>query len=228
MIVQIYAATSVADAEAMVALGVDTIGLIAGVYDEVPAELTFEQARAIADAVRGAALVSALTMRVDPDEICRMVDRVRPTMVHISTDTDDVGVSAIRDLRQRLPDDVRIMKAVHVAGPESVRVALAFAAVADTLLLDTKVEGMPGVGATGRTHDWAISRRIVEQVGDRAEVILAGGLTPENVAAAVQATRPAGVDSNTGTNVPGDRVIKDMDRVARFVRHARAAVTDGG
>ncbi len=228
MIVQIYAATSVADAETMVTLGVDRVGFIAGVYDEVPAELTFAQAREITDAVRGDALVSALTMSVDLDEICRMVDAVRPDIVHISTDTHVVTASAMADLRRRLPDDVRMMKAAHVAGPESLQAALEFAVVADMLLLDSKVEGMPGVGATGRTHDWAISRRIVEEVGGTAEVILAGGLTPENVAAAIQATHPTGVDSNTGTNLHGDRVVKDMDRVDRFVRRARLATTPVG
>jgi phosphoribosylanthranilate isomerase len=113
------------------------------------------------------------------------------------------------------------MKAIHVAGPESVEVALEFAAVAEIILLDTKVEGMPGVGATGVTHDWNISRQIVARIGEQAKVILAGGLNPQNVGPAIAAVRPWSVDSNTGTNLPGDPVAKDWDRVGEFVKQAK-------
>jgi phosphoribosylanthranilate isomerase len=113
------------------------------------------------------------------------------------------------------------MKAIHVDGPNSIDVALRFAEVSDILLLDTKVAGMPGVGATGVTHDWNISRQIVVLTGNHAKVILAGGLTPENIASAIQATQPWGVDSNTGTNIPGDPVAKDMNRVREFVEQAK-------
>lgn len=222
MIVQIYAATSVAEALKLVDLGVDQVGFVAGDYGEVHAELTFGQARAIAEALEGRAVSSALTMSTDPDEIGRMVRMVRPDIVHISSDTDAVNTGQVARLRQRLPAGTALMKAVHVEGRASVEVALAFAEVADILLLDTKVNGLPGVGATGVVHDWEISRQIVEQVGDRAKVILAGGLTPENVQAAIKTVRPWGVDSNTGTNLPADPVIKDIARVHAFVAQAKS------
>ncbi|MEW5960839.1 MAG: phosphoribosylanthranilate isomerase [Chloroflexota bacterium] len=223
MIVQIYAATSVAEALALAELGVDHVGFVAGDYGQVHGELSFAQARAIAGAIKGRAAASALTMSTDIAEILRMAAAVRPDIVHISSDTGAVDVAAMRHLRRRLPAEVALMKAVHVAGPASLQAALRFAGVSDMLLLDTKVAGMPGVGATGVTHDWQVSRRIVAQVGERARVILAGGLTPENVAAAIQTVRPWGVDSNTGTNLPGDPVAKDLARVKEFVRRARAA-----
>jgi phosphoribosylanthranilate isomerase len=113
------------------------------------------------------------------------------------------------------------MKAIHVSGEESIGVAQRFAEVSDLLLLDTKVSGMPGIGATGRLHDWSFSRRIVESVG--VPVILAGGLSPENVAGAIQAVQPWGVDSNTHTNLPGSPVEKDMGRIRAFVDAVRAA-----
>ena len=76
------------------------------------------------------------------------------------------------------------------------------------------------VGATGLTHDWSLSAQIVDEV--QTPVILAGGLGPDNVAAAVRQVRPAGVDSETNTSRPDDRRRKDPDRVQRFVRLARA------
>ncbi|HEY7831997.1 MAG TPA: phosphoribosylanthranilate isomerase [Ktedonobacterales bacterium] len=226
MIVQIYAVTSVAEALQLATLGVDQIGFIAGEYGEVPGELSFERARAIADALSGRALSSALTMSTDVAEIERMAAAVRPAIVHISSDTEAVGVAALRHLRARLPEHTRLMKAVHVAGNESIELALQFAPVADMVLLDTKVAGMPGVGATGVTHDWNISREIIARVGQRSRVILAGGLTPENVGAAIQVTHPWGVDSNTGTNLAGDAVRKDVARVGRFVAAARRQQAD--
>jgi phosphoribosylanthranilate isomerase len=221
MIVQIYAVTSITDALKLVELGVDQIGFVAGDYGEVYGELTFAEAWAIANALSGLAVSSALTMSTDIDEIVRMAQAVQPDIVHISSDTEAVGVEAMRELRRQLPEGMALMKAIHVDGPESIEVALKFAEVSEILLLDTKVSGFPGVGATGVTHDWSISRQIVEQVGDRAKVILAGGLTPKNVALAIYTVQPWGVDSNTGTNLPGDPVVKDLERVREFVQEAK-------
>lgn len=221
MIVQIYAATTVADALKLVALGVDQVGFVAGDYGEVHGELTFDQARAITEALRGKAAASALTMSTDITEILRMARAVQPDIIHISSDTEAVDVAAMRALRKQLPSQVALMKAIDVEGPESVAVAQRFAEVSEILLLDTKVRGMPGVGATGMTHDWAISRQIVEAVKGQSQVILAGGLVSENVAEAIAMVQPWGVDSNTGTNLPGDPVAKDMAQVAAFVRAAK-------
>ncbi len=222
MIVQIYAVTSVAQALSMVELGVDHVGFVAGDYGEVHAELTFTQARAIAAALKGKAVSVALTMSTNVTEIERMARAVQPDIIHISSDTGAVGGEAMLELRRQFPTSIALMKAIHVNGPESIATALRLAEFSDWLLLDTKVAGFPGVGATGVTHDWQISRQIVEQVGGRVRVILAGGLTPENVAAAIQTVRPWGVDSNTATNFPGDPVTKDMARVRQFVRAAKS------
>ena len=221
MIVQIYAVTSVVQALTLVELGVDHVGFVAGDYGQVQAELTFAQAQAIAQALKGKAVSSALTMSTDLAEILRMARTVQPDIVHISSDTIAVDVAAMRQLRQALPADIAVMKAIPIDGPESIDLAHQFAPVSDYLLLDTRIKGLPGVGATGVTHDWQISRQIVAQLGRRLNIILAGGLTPENVAAAIQSVQPWGVDSNTGTNLPGDPVTKDMKRVQDFVRQAK-------
>lgn len=70
------------------------------------------------------------------------------------------------------------------------------------------------------THDWTISRRIVERV--RIPAIFAGGLGPANVADAIRAVRPAGVDSKTRTDRDGSHA-KDLERVRRFHEAARCA-----
>ncbi len=221
MIVQIYAFTQIEQAQAAAELGVDHIGFIAGDYGLVPGELSFRQSAELARALPNGATAVALTMATGVDEILRMAEAVEPDIIHISTDPEDVGPDKMEALRSRLPGSIRLMKAIHVDDAGSIRLAREFSACSDLILLDTKVRGMPGVGATGKTHDWQISRQIVEAV--RIPVILAGGLSADNVGAAIAAVLPWGVDSNTHTNVAGDPAAKDMERVRAFVAAARKA-----
>jgi phosphoribosylanthranilate isomerase len=221
MIIQIYAFTDTETAVEAVNLGVNHIGFVAGKYDVVPAELSFEQAREIVKALPKGAVSSALTMAEDVDEILRMTEAVQPDIVHISSDVHLVGVDMLRELRERLDKRVRIMKAIPVEDEASIALARTFAQVSDILLLDTKREGFPGVGATGFTHDWGVSSIIVETAG--IPVIMAGGLTPENVGAAIEQIKPWGVDSNTSTNVTGSNVDKDIERIKAFVEAIKAS-----
>ncbi len=146
---------------------------------------------------------------------------MQPHIVHISSDLELVPVETMRELRRRLDGKVRLMKAIPVEDESSIAVAKEFAEVSDLLLLETKRAGFPGVGATGFTHDWSVSRRIVECVN--IPVIMAGGLTPENVGAAMREIKPWAVDSNTSTNVPGSNVDKDLGRIKAFIDAIRAA-----
>jgi phosphoribosylanthranilate isomerase len=220
MKIQIYAFTIPEEAAAAAEMGVDHIGFVAGRYDLVPGELSFTEARTLCDALPAQTTRVALTMISDLEEILRMVDAVQPDIVHISSDVEDVPEKAMEELRKRLDSKVQLMKALPVGGAESLELARRFAPFSNLFLLDTKVTGMPGVGATGRTHDWSISRRIVEQFG--VPVILAGGLSAENVTESIRQVGPWAVDSNTATNIPGDPVKKDLRRVAEFVAAVRA------
>jgi phosphoribosylanthranilate isomerase len=221
MIIQIYAFTDAKTAVEAVEMGVNHVGFVVGKYNEVPAELTFKEAREIVTALPPQAVPVALTMAVDIDEIMRMVEAVQPSIVHISSDVDLVNVDMMRELHERLDGQARLMKAIPVENEASVTVAKAYAAVSDILLLDTKHADFPGVGATGLTHDWNVSRRIVETAG--IPVIMAGGLTPGNVGAAMQEIKPWAVDSNTSTNAEGSNVIKDLTRIRAFVEAVHTA-----
>ncbi len=219
MIIQIYAFTDIQQALDAVSLGVDQIGFVAGDYGIVHGELSFEQARDLAAALPSTAQSVALTMATETDEILKMAAAVKPDIVHISTDVYDVDVQMMTALRRHLPEETQLMKAIPVADHTAISLAAAFAPVSDLLLLDTKGPGLPGVGASGRTHDWRVSRQIAETVN--IPVILAGGLTPGNVGSAIAAVRPWGVDSNTGTNQANDPVKKDMDRIRAFAAAVR-------
>jgi phosphoribosylanthranilate isomerase len=220
MLIQIYAFTRISEAQQAAEFGVNHIGFVAGDYGLVHGELSFTEARRLVASLPVGTHSLALTMATDVDEILRMADAVEPHMIHISTDPVDVDQEAMAKLRQRLAPQVKLMKAIPVGGEETLQLARDYAPLSDFLLLDTKVSGMPGVGATGCIHDWRISRQVVEAVP--IPVILAGGLSPENVGQAIAAVGPAGVDSNTCTNRTGDPVLKDLERIRQFVQAARA------
>jgi phosphoribosylanthranilate isomerase len=92
--------------------------------------------------------------------------------------------------------------------------------VADALLLDTMTQDR--IGGTGVSHDWGISARIVEDVA--RPIILAGGLTPENVADAIGRVKPAAVDVNSG--VEREDGSKHPVKVRDFIARAREAFMD--
>ncbi|MBM3136748.1 MAG: phosphoribosylanthranilate isomerase [Chloroflexi bacterium] len=221
MIIQIYAFTNLKEAVAAVEMGVDNIGFIAGKYGEVYAELSFEEAREIVRAIPAQGTSTAITMAVDVDEILRMAEQVEPDIVHISSEVEQVNMEAMRTIHEKLSPDILLMKAISVENAASVEVAIQYAEVSDLLLLDTSAKGFPGVGATGFTHDWNVSKRIVEEV--EIPVILAGGLSAANVQEAMEVVRPWGVDSNTSTNIEGSRVLKDLKRIEEFVKAVKSS-----
>jgi len=112
------------------------------------------------------------------------------------------------------------MRAVPIVDESCVEIARSYSGVADFLLLDSFDRETGQFGALGRRHDWRLSRRVVKEVPIPA--ILAGGLGPDNVAEAIAAVRPAGVDSKTLTDRP-DGAGKDLAKVREFVRAATLA-----
>ena len=216
MIIQIYAFTRIDDVLEAVSAGVDHIGFVAGTYGVVQGELDFRCAAALAREVQKPARSVALTMATEVDEILRMADAVKPDIVHVSTETNAVGLDQMAALRRRIDPGIQLMKAIGVFDRTSIKDAVLFSSVSDILLLDTKVQGMPGVGATGKTHDWDISREIVRSV--TTPVILAGGLSHHNVLDAIRAVDPWGVDSNTSTNIAGSPFLKDLNLIREFIR----------
>ncbi len=110
-----------------------------------------------------------------------------------------------------------VIRALQVRGPESL--AAIPALEGDALLLDGHAPGL--AGGTGRRFDWRLAAEARRFAAGRP-IVLAGGLTPETVAEAVRLARPDAVDVSSGVeSAPG---VKDPDRVARFVRAAKAAL----
>jgi phosphoribosylanthranilate isomerase len=216
MLVQIYEVQTPEEAVALARLGVDHIGVLVG--DGVfPRELSIAHTNGIFAAVPADKKRVALSLSADLEEIARMVAETRPDIIQVQAAIYDFSVAMTRGLKRRFPQ-IPIMRAIPVIDEASIEIAASYRGVADFLLLDSYDLGTRQFGALGRTHDWSLSRRIVDDVG--TPVILAGGLGPENVAAAIAAVRPAGVDSKTRTDRL-DGSGKDFAKVEAFVTAAK-------
>jgi len=216
MLVQIFEVQTPEEAAALVRLGVDHIGVLVG-DGAFPRELSVASTNAIFAVVPAGRKRVALSLSPNLKEVARVVEETRPDIVQVQAEIDDFPVEMTRALKTGFPE-VSIMRAIPVIDETSIETAASYLDVADFLLLDSYDPGTRQFGALGRTHDWSLSRRIVDEVG--IPVILAGGLGPENVAAAISAVRPAGVDSKTRTDRL-DRSGKDLAKVHAFVAAAK-------
>jgi len=218
MLTQIYEVQTPAAADAISAIGVDHVGVLVG-WGDFPREIGLSQATAVGAAIRPGSIFSALFLGADVALIERIARTLAPGILHLGAAPERLSVEATAALKHALPG-VRIMRSIPVTDEESIALAQSYDGVADFLLLDSHRAGDNQIGALGLTHDWSISRRIVEAV--KTPVILAGGLGPANVAQAIRDVRPAGVDSKTKTDIPGSHA-KDLDAVRRFHNTAKAA-----
>jgi phosphoribosylanthranilate isomerase len=222
MVIQIYSLTSVADAVATAEAGAHLIGVVVAEAGVVAEGIDADRAREVLAAIRPRARGVALSLSDDRDEICAMVDSVRPDIVHVVA--REIEPEDCVWIRQRVAP-VQLLRAIAVRAGETIREADTHQDCVDYLMLDSGAKGPPFVGATGETHEWSISRNVVER--SRVPVILAGGLSAENVAAAIAQVRPWGVDSFTHTDIPGQRGKKDIARVKAFIAAAMRGFADG-
>ena len=221
MKVQIYTMQSVEEALEVVSLGVDHIGITPSGIG-LPGEVDFDTARAIVDRVGNSAVCVALTVESELNEIENMVKAVQPDILHLCGLENSIPPEGVLKLRDQLLD-MPIMQAISVSGADALEVALSYQEAADYLILDTQAPDIAGIGASGVTHDWNISRRIVKEL--EIPVILAGGLSPGNVAEAIDFVQPWAVDSLTHTNfyLPEGRFRKDLNKIRKFVEAAKGS-----
>ena len=209
--VKICCIASLAEARLAIAAGAQALGLVSampsgpGVIDE---GLIAEIAAGVAAPVE----TFLLTSQVSAAAIVAQHRRCRTSTLQL---VDHVAFAELGRLRDALPG-VRLVQVIHVTGPASVDEAVAVAPQVDAILLDS---GNPGaaikaLGGTGRTHDWRLSGQIrAALVALGRPLYLAGGLNAGNVAAAVAAVQPFGLDLCSSVRVDGRL---DAARLAAF------------
>jgi len=200
--VKICGITSVEDAIFAADAGADAIGL--NFVPTSPRRVDEAGARAIAEAVRGRVVLVGVVADLDAGTMCALRERIGLELLQLH------GSESPALLEAGLP---YAYKAIRIGSREDVELADSFGG--DRLLADSRVEG--ALGGTGASFDW----RLVTELAARRPLILAGGLTADNVARAVQSVRPWGVDVASGV----ERSVreKDPDALRRFISGARAA-----
>ncbi len=221
-IVQVAGIADAGEARLLVEAGVDWIGIplrLAVHREDIREEEAAEIIREIGNRVRWV----CITYLNQAPEILDLLATLRTRSVQLHGDVDP---GQIERLRSKAPD-LFVIKSLVVRGgdvSELMPAAEACRPWVDAFITDTWDPDSGASGATGKCHDWAISRRLVESV--RRPVILAGGLTPENVERAILQVQPAGVDVHTGVEGPDGR--KSARKVRAFVYAARRAFEAAG
>lgn len=215
--VKICGITRVCDAEAAAALGADAIGLNFARQSprHVEPEMAIDLAKA-ARAVRPSGSDPFEVVGVFVDEKTEhMVDvarRVGLTSLQLHGDEAPSQLATLEQMLGAAPASGRVYKAVRISEPADVQASRKF--LRQRLLADAKVVG--ALGGTGHSFDWSL----VADLNRACDLILAGGLRPDNVREAISSLRPFGVDTASGVeSAPG---IKDEELLRQFVSLAKA------
>jgi phosphoribosylanthranilate isomerase len=214
MFLKICGIQTPAEADAAISAGATALGVLLGLTHVAEDQVTEDAARDIIRAIDSRAETVLVTHLLDQGRIAALAAAIGARAIQVH---DDLPPEGMRRLRALAPGR-RLIKAIHVTGPEALGKVAAYAGLADALLLDSRTADR--LGGTGRTHDWSLSRAIVG--ASPVPVYLAGGLRAGNVRAAIDAVHPAGVDVNSG--VEDGTGAKDPAAMRDFLRTARAAL----
>jgi len=239
IIVQIYEVQTPHEAETLIELGVDHIGSVILSQESWKNADIRETIKLVGQTDSRASLIPLFSV---PDAVFRVLDYYQPHIVHFCEDLSDQRLVKTlmqlhENVRKKFPE-IRIMRSIPIARPggfdrltppriPTLELARIFEPVSDYFLTDTVLEEQPVtgfVGITGQTCDWDTAKKLIES--NHIPVILAGGLSPDNVSDAVKYVGPTGVDSCTGTNASDKeghsiRFKKDTEKVRRFVEAVR-------
>ena len=216
MIIQVAGIKDLAEAQLVLGCGITWLGFPLRLPVN-QADTSEEEAAAIIAALPALAIPVLITYEIEAEAILAFCRQLGVQHVQLHGPVLPAETQKLRVLDPRL----FVIKSLVVRNDnldELLELARAHAPHVDAFITDTHDPRTGADGATGRTHDWQISRALVE--ANLRPVILAGGLTPDNVRAAIQAVRPAGIDAHTGVEDPDGR--KDPEKLRRFRAEAIA------
>lgn len=214
--IQVAGVSSLEEALFCINVGVDALGFTLGLPDGIHDNLTEEKARSIIDKLPGHATPVMITYENRAPEAAQLAAYTGVSAVQFHGGIADED---LLEFRRRCPH-LRTIGCITVAGRSALNEVSRFRApLWDALILDSLHTRSGRRGATGLTHDWSISAEIVRL--SSLPVILAGGLTPENVAEAIRRVHPHGVDAHTGLeDVGGSR---NFSKIQAFTEAALMA-----
>lgn len=220
MLTKICGLSNAIDAMTAVEAGADALGFVMGgkvlpVEVEPHAQTVREIIRLLPKHID----TFVVTHLYEPDDILALAEYVNSTGIQIS---EDIGTARVKQVREQTTR--KIIKTVVAAAEDNTTKLQAYEPYCDFILLDSSLGGY--VGGTGHVGDWNVSRELIKLA--KKPVFLAGGLSPDNVEAAIRATDPAGVDVSTGVSTyASDYLRKDRkspQKIERFISLARQTV----
>jgi phosphoribosylanthranilate isomerase len=187
--------------------GADAVGFVVEIDDSRHSISTGQAADLISQVPIYTKSVAVIAP-VDVDEAVRLAAQTKADVLQLH---GSLAPKNLAELKSRVHQKLIAAVAANKGGKEAMR----FGMVVDAILLDTMVNGK--LGGRGSVHDWDLSAEIVRSL--RVPVILAGGLHPGNVAAAIEKVRPYAVDVSSGLETDGK---KDPQNILSFIREVRA------
>ncbi len=216
--VQAAGVRSLDEARMLRAAGVDMVGFPLRLDVHAP-DIGEAEAREIVAALSLGPAACLITYLTEARTILELARFLGAAWVQLHAPVPPAELAGLR----RAAPEIGVIKSLVVRGG-NLDALLAEGAAAspfvDAFITDTFDPATGASGATGRTHDWAVSAALARVLP--RPLLLAGGLTPDNVAAAVARVRPCGVDAHTGLEDAAGN--KDPDRIRAFVRRAKAAL----
>ena len=210
--VKICCISSKEEAQQVIKYGASGLGLV-GNMPSGPGVIGDDLINDIAQIVPPAVSSFLLTSETTADAIINHYKKVYTNTIQL---VDELKNEEYQILRNELPW-VKLVQVIHVIDENSVTEAVEKSPFVDAILLDS---GNPNLqvkelGGTGRTHNWAISKKIREEIN--IPLFLAGGLNPNNVKEAIDAVQPFGVDICSGVRTDGKLDEKKLDAFFRAV-----------
>ena len=207
--VKICGNTRKEDVEHAIHSGANAIGFIVG-FPSTPRNLDLDQAYRLLKDIPTSIDSVVVTNEYNRNLMLRIAEKLPITTIQLIGNTQ-----YSQEIREIFPD-IHLIKVVYAEPERLIQSALNFSKDYDTILIDTKTKDIPG--GTGLTHNWSLSRKAVTIIHP-TPVILAGGLTPQNVEDAVRIVQPHSVDVSSGVeSTPG---IKDHSKVETFIKLAK-------
>ena len=201
-VVKVCGITNAGDARVAAEVGTDAVGLV---FAESPRRVGVEEARRICLALPENVLRVGVFVNSKPEEVLGIAREVGLDLAQLHGDETPEGVTAVRD------GGVMVMKALRVRDAASLEALDEYEA--DLFLLDAYSE--QARGGTGKRFDWGLAKSL----RGRDNIVVSGGLGPENVREAIELFEPYGVDASSSLEDEPGR--KNDERVRRFVLAAR-------
>lgn len=212
MLVKICANKNINDAKMCIDAGADFLGILVGQKHVSTDFIDKYTAKEMVNFSKRKIKTVLVTHLINSDEIIELSQFIGNDVIQLHSNIDE---SEVEKIVKALPN-IKLIRLIHISQKGQICTNYKTMKYADYYLLDSFNLETNQVGGTGLIHDWNIDRELIEKLSK--PTFIAGGLTPKNVASAIKAAKPGGVDVNSGCKLNG---IKNERLVKEFIFNAK-------